>query len=282
MSNHFHTPSQIVDLNIQSGVAKTNITWSKLILLGILAGVCIAFGAQGSSVAMHGVANVGLSRLVGGAVFPVGLMMIVFTGGELFTGDCLLFMNVLDRKVKVSTMMKKLVAVYASNLIGAVLVAALVYLSGQWDYSEGALGAFTIKVALGKTNLSFVRALTSGVLCNVMVCMAVLMAAAAKDIAGKVWAVFFPIMAFVVSGFEHCVANMYYIPAGIFAAGHAEYVQKAEELYGITDKALAGLNWGTFAVNNLIPVTLGNMIGGMLCVGGLFYVIHKNPKINRQ
>ena len=114
-------------------------------------------------------------------------------------------------------------------MVGAVALAYLVYLSGQYNYTSGALGAFTIKVALGKVSLSFLPALISGILCNILVCAAVLMASTAKDIAGKSLAIFFPIMAFVVSGFEHCVANMYYIPAGIFASMNPDYVAKAKE-----------------------------------------------------
>lgn len=154
------------------------------------------------------------------------------------------------------------------------LIAFLVAHSGQYDYSAGALGAYTIKTAVGKTGLSFMRALFSGILCNILVCAAVLMDAAAKDIGGKVLAIFFPILAFVVSGFEHCVANMYYIPAGIFAAGNPAYVQKAQELYGLGAEKLTGLNWGSFVTVNLLPVTIGNIIGGAVMVGGVCFYLH--------
>ena len=156
-------------------------------------------------------------------------------------------------------------------MVGAVALAYLVYLSGQYNYTSGALGAFTIKVALGKVSLSFLPALISGILCNILVCAAVLMASTAKDIAGKSLAIFFPIMAFVVSGFEHCVANMYYIPAGIFASMNPDY--------GITGSQIAALNWGNFFTVNLLPVTIGNIIGGGFIIGGLFFYLHgKNCK----
>ena len=169
---------------------------------------------------------------------------------------------------------RTLLIVYLGNFAGAVLIAFLVAHSGQYDYSAGALGAYTIKTAVGKTGLSFMRALFSGILCNILVCAAVLMAAAAKDIGGKVLAIFFPILAFVVSGFEHCVANMYYIPAGIFAAGNPAYVQKAQELYGLGAEKLTGLNWGSFVTVNLLPVTIGNIIGGAVMVGGVCFYLH--------
>lgn len=207
--------------------------------------------------------------------------MIVFVGGELFTGDCLMIAGVVDRKFSVLAMIKTLLIVFFSNMAGAVIIAALVYFSGLLDYTNGALGAFTIKVAYGKTTIAPFKAVCSGILCNILVCMAVLMATAAKDIAGKVWAIFFPICAFVIGGWEHCVANMFYIPAGIFASMNGSYVAKAEELYGITaDQIAANLNIGGF-VSNLIPVTIGNMLGGMVFIALPLYAIHRSKIVNK-
>ena len=268
------TPLQIVAANMNAAKGKTELPLLRMILLGIFAGMFIAGGASASSLAMHAVSNVGLARFVAGSIFPVGLMMIVFVGGELFTGDCLMIMGCVHGKFPAAKMMKVLVVVYLSNLIGSVLFAELVNLSGQYNYTAGLLGAFTIKVAMGKVSMSFAAAFASGILCNIFVCMAVLMAMAAKDIAGKVWAIFFPILAFVVSGYEHCVANMYYIPAGIFAKANDAYAAVAMESYGYTAAQLEKLNWGSFVVKNLIPVTLGNIVGGMLFVGLPLYFIH--------
>ena len=224
MDSMFNTPQEVVQANMNGAVKKATTSKKKVFFMGIMAGVCIALGAQSSNVAMHDIANVGLARLVAGYVFPVGLMMIVFIGGELFTGDCMMTMACIKKKISVAALIRTLVIVYIGNMVGAVALAYLVYLSGQYNYTSGALGAFTIKVALGKVSLSFLPALISGILCNILVCAAVLMASTAKDIAGKSLAIFFPIMAFVVSGFEHCVANMYYIPAGIFASMNPDYV----------------------------------------------------------
>ena len=267
-------PQQIVSANINAAKGKTQLSPMRLILLGILAGMFIACGASASSVAMHAISNVGVARLVAGAVFPVGLMMIVFVGGELFTGDCLMIMGCMHKKYSAWNMIRVLVVVFVTNFVGAALMAWMVNASTQFNYSSGLLGAFTIKVAMGKLSLSFGSAFISGILCNIFVCMAVLMAASAKDIAGKVWAIFFPILAFVVSGYEHCVANMYYIPAGIFAASNEAYVQAAQSAYGYTAAQLEALNWGNFLVSNLLPVTLGNIVGGMLFVGLPLYLIH--------
>ena len=269
------TPQQIVTANIRASAGKTQLPLLRMVLLGIFAGIFIACGASASSVAMHAIPNVGLARLVAGCIFPVGLMMIVFVGGELFTGDCLMIMGCLHGSYSLRSMLRVLTVVFVSNFFGAALLAVLVSSSSQFGFSGGLLGAFTIKVALGKVTMSFSSAFVSGILCNLFVCIAVLMAAAAKDIAGKVWAIFFPIMAFVVSGYEHCVANMYYIPAGIFAAANDAYVQAAMYQYGYSAAQLESLNWMNFLVKNLIPVTLGNIVGGMVLVGLPLYLIHR-------
>ena len=275
-------PTQIVAGNIAAANTKTQTSMLRIILLGIFAGMFIACGASASSVAMHAVSNVGLARLVAGCVFPIGLMMIVFVGGELFTGDCLMIMGCMHGKFSVWSMAKVLILVWISNLAGSVLFAAMVNASTQYNYTSGLLGAFTIKVAMGKLGMSFGVAFISGILCNFFVCIAVLMAAAAKDIAGKVWAIFFPIMAFVVSGYEHCVANMYYIPAGIFAAANDAYVKIAMDTYGYTTQQLGTLNWGSMLIRNLLPVTLGNIVGGMVFVGLPLYLIHKEKLCAEQ
>ena len=274
-NNSIVLPQQIVVGNMNAAKGKTQLSLLRIILLGMFAGMFIACGASASSVAMHAIPNVGVARLVAGCVFPVGLMMIVFVGGELFTGDCLMIMGCVHKKFSAWQMIKVLVLVFLSNFLGSVIFAALVNTTTQFGYSGNMLGAFTIKVAMGKVTMSFGAAFVSGILCNFFVCIAVLMAGAAKDIAGKVWAIFFPILAFVVSGYEHCVANMYYIPAGIFAASNEAYASAAMEAYGYTAAQMANLNWGTMLVNNLIPVTLGNIVGGMVFVGLPLYLIHQ-------
>lgn len=274
----FQTITEVIEQNIQNGIKKTNLTTKKLILLGIAAGFFIGIGAEASSLAMHGISNVGLARTVAGAVFPIGLMLIVLLGGELFTGNCLISMAVYDKKAKLKGMIRNLTIVYISNFIGAALMAWMINNCGQLNFSDGGAGAFTIKVALGKVGIDPIQAIVSGILCNVLVCLAILMAATAKDVAGKCIAIFFPIFVFVISGFEHCVANMYYIPAGIFAAHNPLYAAKATELYGITAEQLSGLNFGTM-FSNLVPVTIGNIIGGMVFVGLLYWYLYRKKEV---
>ena len=273
----FQTITEVIEQNIQNGIKKTNLTTKKLILLGIAAGFFIGIGAEASSLAMHGISNVGLARTVAGVVFPIGLMLIVLLGGELFTGNCLISMAVYDKKAKLKGMIRNLTIVYISNFIGAALMAWMINNCGQLNFSDGGAGAFTIKVALGKVGIDPIQAIVSGILCNVLVCLAIFMAATAKDVAGKCIAIFFPIFVFVISGFEHCVANMYYIPAGIFASHNSLYAAKATELYGITAEQLSGLNFGTM-FSNLIPVTIGNIIGGMVLVGLLYWYLYRKKE----
>ena len=275
MENNFNTPAQVFETNMKAGEGKVQLPLLKCILLGLMAGAFIAFGGATSSAAIHNISNQGVAKALAGTIFPVGLMMIVFVGGELFTGDCLMLAGVVDKRFSALQLIKTLIIVWLSNMAGAILIATLVYYSGLLDYTSGALGAFTIKVAYGKCTITPFKAICSGILCNILVCIAVLMATAARDIAGKVWAIFFPICAFVVGGWEHCVANMFYIPAGIIAATNDTYVAKAEELYGITAAQIsASVNVGGF-ISNLIPVTIGNILGGMVFVALPLYVIHK-------
>ena len=233
MQSLLNVPAEVVSANINAAVAKAAAKKRRIFVLGIMAGAFIAMGAQSSSLAVHNITDVGIARTLAGCIFPVGLMMIVFVGGELFTGDCMMSMACMKGRIGFGSLLRTLLIVYLGNFAGAVLIAFLVAHSGQYDYSAGALGAYTIKTAVGKTGLSFMRALFSGILCN-----------------------------------------MYYIPAGIFAAGNPAYVQKAQELYGLGAEKLTGLNWGSFVTVNLLPVTIGNIIGGAVMVGGVCFYLH--------
>ena len=270
------SPAELVAGYVQAGVNKSSYPLPKLFILGIMAGAFIAIGGSSSSAACHAVENAGVAKTLAGIVFPVGLMMIVFIGGELFTGCTMMIMGAWQKKYSYLTVVRTLACIFFSNMVGAVFIAFLVTQCGQLDYSSGALGAYTIKVAYGKANIGFMKAFFSGILCNILVCVAVLMAMAAKDMTGKIFAIVFPIFAFVIGGYEHCVANMYYIPAGMMAASNETYAAKAMELYGYTAEQLASINIGNFFITNLIPVTLGNIVGGMVCVALPLYYMHKH------
>lgn len=267
MNDFMLNPSQLADAFVAAGETKAKTGFWKFMVLTLMAGAFIAFGGASSSLASYAVENPGLAKLVSGCIFPCGLMLIVFIGGELFTGDCMMIMGCIEKKYNALTMIYRLFLVLIGNLIGALIVVGLVYVAGQWDMGGGALGAATIKTAYGKCTIGFAKGVCSGILCNILVCAAVLMGAASKTAAGKVLAIFFPIMTFVVGGYEHCVANMYYIPAGMVAASNPTYASKAMELYGYTAEQIAQVNIYNFLVTNLIPVVIGNVLGGMVFIG---------------
>lgn len=276
------TIKEVAEKYIEGCQTKIQMPTKRLIGKSIMAGMMIAMGAGISSVAAHTIPDVGLARLAAAVVFPVGLMMVILMGAELFTGDCLVAMSVFDGKQKIRNCAKLLLFVYLGNFVGAALTALFISMSGQWDYSSGMLGAYTIKVAIGKVNISFAQGIISGILCNILVCAAVLMAMCAKDITGKLLASFFVIMLFVTGGFEHCVANMYYITAGLLAECNPQYVELAKETYGFSQEYLGTLNVENYFVKNLLPVTIGNIIGGAFCVGVPVYYLNFDKKKSKE
>lgn len=270
MQNGYLSPAEIAEYVVSVGQSKAELSISKQLVLGILAGAFIAFASQGSNEAIHTIKSVGLGKSLAGALFATGLILVVVAGGELFTGNSLMVMALAERRITLRALLRSWFVVYLGNLIGSVLVAYLVLKTGQLKYTEGLLGGFTIKIAASKTGLIFRKAFTMGILCNWLVCLAVGMAYGAKDVAGKVLAIFFPIWLFVTSGFEHSVANMYYIPAGIMAKADPLFMDKALEL-GVTLQQMEALNWRSMFVVNLLPVTLGNILGGTLFVGMAYW-----------
>jgi formate/nitrite transporter len=209
---------------------------------------------------MAGYLGVGFTKFMTGAVFSLGLMLVIIAGAELFTGNNLMISSAITREITFGRMLERWGLVYVSNFIGSILIALLFVFSGLWRLSDGALGAAAVRIAYGKVNLPFIQALLRGVGCNWLVCLAVWMALAARQTIGKIFAIFFPIMGFVALGFEHSVANMYFIPTGIFLRIFGGVGAPA----GV---AAESLSWLNFLWKNLLPVTIGNIIGGGLFVG---------------
>jgi formate/nitrite transporter len=261
----FFSPQEFLTNYAAAGLVKTRYPVWKMILLGILAGLIIGLGGAVANTAAHDIANVGISRLVMGLLFPFGLGIVVLAGLELFTGACLLPISVLSRQASPGGMLKSWFFVYLGNLLGGLLLSSACALFGQLSYSGNALAAFTIRLAAAKCSLPFAGALVSGIFCNILVCLGVLLALAAADVPGRIMGAYLPVAFFVICGFEHSVANMYYIPAGLLAMRIPAYAAKAAEL-GIDTGALT---WGRFFAANLLPVTLGNIIGG----GGLALIM---------
>lgn len=275
----FFSPAEVANNVIGIGKGKATNTVAKLFFLGILAGMFIAFAATGANTASCTIENASVAKLVGALIFPVGLAMVLIAGSELFTGNCLVIVSVLEKEAKLSQMLKNWVVVYIGNFVGSMLVVLLVNFSGQLGLFDGALAVTTMKVAAGKAGLAFGKATLLGIGCNFLVCIAVWISFAAKSVGCKMLGLFMPIMLFVLSGFEHSVANMYYVPSGLVAkAINPDAVAMAAEK-GID---LTNLTWGNFFVNNLIPVTIGNIIGGMVLVGMMYWFIfvRKSAKNN--
>ncbi|MDR1659164.1 MAG: formate/nitrite transporter family protein [Desulfovibrio sp.] len=267
----FLSPAEICACTDEAGVKKSLLSPGRQFLLAVLAGAFIAFAAEGSNMAAFNLLadpnSYGLGRCLAGVVFPTGLMLVILAGGELFTGNTLMGIALARRRISLASMLGNWIVVYIGNFIGSVFLAHMMAASGLFNNGAGLLGGVTIKIASGKVSLSFVSAFYLGLMCNWLVCLAVWIAYGAKDIAGKVLGIFCPIWLFITSGFEHSVANMYYIPAGIFAKGNAAWAAAS----GLSPDALEKLNWASFVVNNLVPVTLGNIIGGMFFVGMAYW-----------
>lgn len=276
MEKRMLSPKEVTDAVINSGISKVTLTTIQMLLLGVLAGAFIAFGGFSSTVASHNISNVGLAKLVTAVVFPVGLMLVVICGAELFTGNSLMFVALFDKKIGAGQLMKNWILVYIGNFIGSVIVAFLISQSGLLGMGAGAVGATTIKIASYKAGLSFTNCIASGILCNIVVCLAVWGNTAAKDVASKVAISFFPIMAFVISGFEHSVANMYYFSMGIFAKSNETFVQASK----LSSEKLGNLTWSG-AWGNIIPVTIGNVIGGVIFVSLIYWVVFKYEVVNK-
>ncbi len=245
------------------GVGKANSPWLTVTVLGVLAGSYIGFGGLLSTSItfdMAAVMGVGFTKFMAGSAFSLGLMLVVIAGAELFTGNNLMISSVLTREITFGSMLKRWGVVYLANFIGSLLIALLFYFSGLWKTGNGSLGAAAINIAMKKVELGFNEAIFRGIGCNWLVCLAVWMALAARQTIGKIFAIFFPIMGFVAIGFEHCVANMYFIPTGIFLKTWVADV-------AIGNISTDSLTWINFLWKNLLPVTIGNVIGGGVFVG---------------
>ena len=255
------------------GVSKVESPWISLSVLGVLAGAYIGFaGMLASTVTLEAASKMGLgpSKFLAGAAFSMGLMLVVIAGAELFTGNNLMITSVMSKAVTWRKVLARWAVVYGANFVGSILIVLLFYLSGLWRTGGGALGQSVVNTASAKVSLSFAEAFVRGVGCNWLVCLAVWMALASHQVIGKIGAIFFPIMGFVAIGFEHCVANMYFIPAGILLNQWAGIPLPAG-----MDASL--LSWGGFLWNNLLPVTIGNTVGGVFFVGFSYWGAYLRP-----
>ncbi len=256
-----HSPLEIARNFVEIGIHKVKLSAWKMLILGFFAGMFIGFAGIASTTASATIASASVARLVSACVFPAGMAMVLVAGSELFTGNNLIIISVLQKKTTVAGMLKNWFFVFLGNFIGAGFVAVMVVYSHVPDLYNGLLAQKVVAAAMSRINQSFSEAFMRGVLCNILVCIAVWAAFAAKRVSGKLLMSFWPVMLFVLCGFEHSIADIYFGIAGIAAAGE----------YGI---AAAGLNFGSFLLKNLLPVTLGNIVGGAGIVGIGYWLVY--------
>jgi formate transporter len=263
-----YSPREIAERVETVGVSKANLPGLSMVALGVLAGGFIGLGAlYYTIVASDPELGFALKRILGGLAFSLGLILVVVAGAELFTGNNLLVMAWVSGRITPGLMLSNLAIVYFANLIGAMGLAMLVAWSGHLKLADGALGVTAVGIAAAKCALPFGEAFFKAVLCNVLVCLAVWIAMAGRNVTDKILSIIFPISAFVAAGFEHSIANMYFIPLGLMLRNDPAYA-------GVP--YLSELSWSGF-IHNLIPVTLGNLAGGAVMVGLVYWVIYRRP-----
>ncbi len=275
-------PAEMAKKAEQLGVKKATIGWRNLLLLSIMAGAFIALGAIFSTTVTSGAALTipfGISKLLGGLVFCLGLILVVVGGAELFTGNNLIIMALASGKITLRQLLRNWIIVYTGNFIGSFLTAIIMFFTRQFMFGKSVIGLNALNIAAAKCNIGFMEAIFLGIMCNALVCLAVWLCFSAKSTTDKILSIIFPITAFVACGFEHSVANMYFIPIGIFIKSFAQPL--FWENIGKTAGDYVTLTWTNFFIANLLPVTIGNIIGGSVLVGLTYWFVYiRKPRVS--
>jgi formate transporter len=272
-------PKGMAEKAVQIGITKAGSSITYLLFLGILAGAYIAMGAifaTTTTTGATGLLSYGVSKFLSGIAFSLGLILVVVGGAELFTGNMLISMAWAEGKVSTSAILRNWLIVYIANFIGSLVMAALIFYSGQYTFGHGAVGLNMLTIGETKTSLAFFPAICLGILCNMAVCLAVWLTYSARSTTDKIMAIVFPITMFVAAGFEHSVANMYFIPAALFVkfGGSPAFFETIEK----TPLDFPHLTWENFLLGNLLPVTIGNIIGGAIVVGLVYWFVYLKEK----
>ncbi len=256
------------------GVRKANMNWLSMFTLAVMAGAFIAIGAIFATTVSADAASLpfGVTRLLAGVVFSLGLILVIVGGAELFTGNNLIVMAWASGKVTTRQVFRNWLIVYVGNFVGSFATAVLMFVSGQYLFGKGAIGLAALSTANSKTGLDFISAIALGIMCNAIVCLAVWLSFSARSTTDRILAIIPTISAFVAAGFEHSIANMYFIPIGLFIKAGA--VQSFWETIKKTPDDFPFLTWERFFVNNLLPVTIGNIIGGAILVGVVYWFVY--------
>jgi formate transporter len=267
-------PKDMAQRAEEIGIKKVNLDFLSMSGLAVLAGSFIALGAIFATVALTGTSSIpwGWGRLIAGLVFSLGLILVVVGGAELFTGNNLIVMAWSDRRFSTFKLLKNWGIVFLGNFIGSIATALIVFLGKQYTFNNGNVGITALNIGLAKVNLDFVQAIMLGIMCNALVCLAVWLCLSARTTLDKISSIIFPITAFVACGFEHCIANMYFIPTALFIKDWAS--PSFWQMTGINPSTYSDLTWYAFFVHNLIPVTIGNIIGGVVLVGAAYWVVY--------
>lgn len=259
------------------GVGKVKMGFIKTFMLALLAGAFIGFGAIFATTVTTGSDMYwGLTKLIGGIAFSLGLVLVIVAGAELFTGNNLISMAWASGKIKTYEVLRNWLIVYIGNLVGSISLAGIMIFSKQYTFSNGSVGLNALNIAEAKCNLGFVSALSLGILCNILVCLAVWLCFSARSTTDKILAIIFPITAFVAAGFEHSIANMYFIPKALFIKHFAD--STFWSAIGKSPDDFPHLHWDDFLIHNLLPVTLGNIIGGAVLVGIVYWFVFLRKK----
>ena len=263
------TPAEVAAKAVNVGVKKASLDFWSMFLLAICAGAYIAFGAiLATTVGTNGAEfPFGLNSLLKGFIFTLGLVLVIVAGAELFTGNNLMIIAVLSKKITLAKMLRNWGIVYLGNFVGSIIIAAIMLMAKQYTFAGGAIGKTALTIANAKSGLGFGSAVALGIMCNLLVCLAVWMTFSARTVAGKIAAIILPITAFVAAGFEHSVANMYFVPMGLF-------IKWFDPTFTANAGDFANLTLGNFLLKNLIPVTIGNIIGGAFFIGGVYWLIY--------
>jgi formate transporter len=272
-------PSEMARRAELIGVRKVETPILTMLSLAVLAGAFIALGAIFATTVTAGTASAwpyGVTRLLAGLVFCLGLILVVVGGAELFTGNNLIVMAWANKKVSTYALLRNWGIVYFGNFIGSIGTAVLLFYTGQYKFGGGAVGQTALSIANSKVHLGFIQAIALGILCNALVCLAVWMTFSARSTLDKIAAIIFPISAFVAASFEHSVANMYFIPIGLFIKNFDPAF--TAKIVADTGLDLSGLTWEAFLINNLLPVTIGNIIGGAVLVAAIYWSIFLRNK----
>jgi len=273
-----YAPAKMADKVGLVGVAKSQLSSLTTFALSILAGVFIALGIQLSMLVTHtATSNYGLNQLVGGVAFTLALVLIVIAGAELFTGNCLIAMSFMARKITGKDLARNLIIAFIGNFIGALTLVLWIYVSKQWTINNHLLGAKIVLAANDKVNIPFGAAFARGVLCNALVCLGIWLCYSGRSNMDKILALLWPISCLIACGFEHCVVNMWLIPMGLILKGNSAVLAAAEKLHGGKIDLSNLTFFKGFLIDNLFPVVFGNLFGGIVLVAGVYWFIYLRP-----